>query len=207
MKRMTLLALSVLACAVSAAPKADVAKGKEIATTLCAACHAADGNSSIASYPRLAGQFPNYLEQHIRDIKDGKRKWGNSLQMQPTVAAMTDEQIRDVAAFYSQQYPKAGEVHPKENPELGAKIFRGGLAEKGIPACMSCHGPSGAGMPAGGGGVLAYPRIGGQHKDYVVTQLKAYQSGQRKNTMMEDIAKRMSEEEMNAVGNFVQGMH
>ncbi|KPN71121.1 cytochrome c [Neisseria sp. 83E34] len=209
MKRITLLALSVLACGVTAAPKADVAKGKEIAATLCSSCHATDGNSGIATYPRLAAQMPNYIEKHARDIRDGKRTWGNAEQMRvsPGISTLTDEQIRDVAAFFATQYPKAGEVHPKENPELGAKLFRGGLAEKGIPACMSCHGPNGAGMPAGGTDTLAFPRIGGQHKEYVVEQLKAYQSGVRKNAMMEDIAKRLSAEEMNAVGNFIQGLH
>ena len=207
MKRMMLLSLSALAFAASAAPQGDVAKGKEVAATVCAACHAADGNSSIANYPRLAAQFPNYIEKQVHDIKDGKRAWGNAMQMKGSVATLTDDQIRNVAAFYGKQYAKAGEVNPKENPELGAKIFRGGIADKAVPACMSCHGPSGAGMPGGGTAVLAFPRIGGQHKEYVVTQLKAYQSGQRKNAMMQDIAKRLSEEEMNAVGNFVQGLH
>lgn len=209
MKRITVLALSILACAAFAAPQADIAKGKEVAATLCVACHAADGNSGIATYPRLAAQFPKYIEKNVHEIKDGKRAWGNAEQMKvaPGIATLTDQQIRDVAAFYSTQYPKAGEVNPNENPELGAKIFRGGIAEKGVPACMSCHGPNGAGMPAGGTAILAFPRIGGQHKSYVVTQLKAYQSGQRKHAMMEEIAKRLSAEEMDAVGNFVQGLH
>lgn len=209
MKRITVLALSILACSAFAEPKADIAKGKEVAATLCVACHAADGNSGIATYPRLAAQFPQYIEKNVHEIKDGKRAWGNAEQMKvaPGIAALTDQQIRDVAAFYSTQYAKAGEVNPNEKPELGAKIFRGGIAEKGVPACMSCHGPNGAGMPAGGAAILAFPRIGGQHKAYVVTQLKAYQSGQRKHTMMEEIAKRLSAEEMDAVGNFVQGLH
>lgn len=211
MKRITLLTLSLLASTTvtAAAPKADVARGKEVAAAVCVACHAADGNSGIATYPRLAGQIPNYIEKHVRDIKDGKRKWGNAEQMRvaPGIAALTDQQIRDVSAFYSTQYGKAGEVHPKENPELGAKIFRGGLAQKGIPACMSCHGPNGAGMPAGGTEIFAMPRIAGQHKPYVLEQLKAYQNGTRKNGMMEDIAKRLSAEEMDAVANFIQGLH
>lgn len=211
MKRTTLSALSLLACTAvtAAAPGADIARGKEVAATVCVACHAADGNSGIPKYPRLAGQMPNYVEKHLRDIKDGKRKWGNAEEMRvaPGISTLTEQQIRDVSAFYSTQYGKAGEVHPKENPELGAKLFRGGLAEKGIPACMSCHGPNGAGMPAGGTNVLAFPRIGGQHKLYVVEQLKMYQNGTRKNVMMEDIAKRLSPEEMDAVGNFVQGLH
>jgi cytochrome c553 len=211
MKRITLLTLSVLAAGVvgAAQPKADVAKGKEIANNLCASCHSVDGNSGIATYPRLAAQLPNYLERQVHDIKDGKRAWGQSVAMRvsPGVSTLTNDQIRDVAAYFATQAPKPGETNPKENAELGAQIYRGGLAAKKIPACMSCHGPNGAGMPGGGSAILAFPRLGGQHKAYVVEQMKAFQSGQRKNSIMADIANRMSEEELNAVGNFIQGLH
>lgn len=211
MKRITLLTLSVLAAGVvgAAQPKADVAKGKEIANNLCASCHSVDGNSGIATYPRLAAQLPNYLERQVHDIKDGKRAWGQAAAMRvsPGVSTLTNEQIRDVAAYFATQAPKPGETNPKENAELGAQIYRGGLAAKKIPACMSCHGPNGAGMPGGGSAILAFPRLGGQHKAYVVEQMKAFQSGQRKNSIMADIANRMSEEELNAVGNFIQGLH
>ena len=211
MKRITLLTLSVLAAGVvgAAQPKADVTKGKEIANNLCASCHSVDGNSGIATYPRLAAQLPNYLERQVHDIKDGKRAWGQSVAMRvsPGVSTLTNDQIRDVAAYFATQAPKPGETNPKENAELGAQIYRGGLAAKKIPACMSCHGPNGAGMPGGGSAILAFPRLGGQHKAYVVEQMKAFQSGQRKNSIMADIANRMSEEELNAVGNFIQGLH
>ncbi len=211
MKRITLLTLSVLAAGVvgAAQPKADVAKGKEIANNLCASCHSVDGNSGIATYPRLAAQLPNYLERQVHDIKDGKRAWGQSVAMRvsPGVSTLTNDQIRDVAAYFATQAPKPGETNPKENAELGAQIYRGGLAAKKIPACMSCHGPNGAGMPGGGSAILAFPRLGGQHKAYVVEQMKAFQSGQRENSIMADIANRMSEEELNAVGNFIQGLH
>ena len=211
MKRITLLTLSVLAAGVvgAAQPKADVAKGKEIANNLCASCHSVDGNSGIATYPRLAAQLPNYLERQVHDIKDGKRGWCQSFAMRvsPGVSTLTNDQIRDVAAYFATQAPKPGETNPKENAELGAQIYRGGLAAKKIPACMSCHGPNSAGMPGGGSAILAFPRLGGQHKAYVVEQMKAFQSGQRENSIMADIANRMSEEELNAVGNFIQGLH
>ncbi len=211
MKRITLLTLSVLAAGMvgAAQPKADVAKGKEIANNLCASCHSVDGNSGIATYPRLAAQLPNYLERQVHDIKDGKRAWGQSVAMRvsPGVSTLTNDQIRDVAAYFATQAPKPGETNPKENAELGAQIYRGGLAAKKIPACMSCHGPNGAGMPGGGSAILAFPRLGDQHKAYVVEQMKAFQSGQRENSIMADIANRMSEEELNAVGNFIQGLH
>ena len=211
MKRLTLLSLAVAVSGLAAAqPKADVARGEQIANTVCAACHAADGNSGIAMYPRLAAQDAEYiiLETHL--IKDGKRTTGAAGTMMPLVQSLSDDDIRNVAAYFQKQQPKAGEANPKENPELGARIFRGGLADKKLPACMSCHGPNGAGMPGGStakDGIVAYPRLGGQHKAYVVEQLKAYQSGQRTNPIMVDIAKRMSADEMNAVANFIQGLH
>lgn len=210
MKRFTLLTLSLATGLVFAAqPTADAAKGKQIAETVCASCHAADGNSGIAMYPKLSAQHPAYIVKQTTDIKNGKRTTGAAASMAPMVAALSDQDIANVALYFSKQSPKAGEANPKQNFELGAKIFRGGLPEKHIPACMSCHGPNGAGMPGGGTDVNAYPRLGGQHPSYVVAQLKAYVAGQRKspNGMMEDIAGRMTDEEMNAVANFIQGLH
>ncbi|QEY26798.1 c-type cytochrome [Neisseria zalophi] len=207
MKRFTLFALAIAAGAVTAAPKADIAKGKEIVTNICAACHAADGNSGIAMYPKLAAQHEYYIFTQTKDIKEGKRTTGASAAMAPMVAALSDQDIRNVAAFYSTQFPKEGETNPKDNAELGTKIYRGGLAAKNIPACMSCHGPSGAGMPGGGTDIIAYPRLGGQHKAYIVEQMKAYRSGQRQNPIMVDIASRLSDDELDAVANFIQGLH
>ena len=211
MKRFTLLALAAVAGSVMAAqPKGDIAKGKEIATNICASCHAADGNSGIAMYPKLSAQFPNYIFHQTKAIKDGARTTGAAASMVPMVMGLSDQDIADVSAFYAKQFPKAGEANPKDNFELGARIFRGGLADKKLPACMSCHGPNGAGMPGGStakDGIVAYPRLGGQHKAYVVEQLKAYQNGQRTNPIMVDIAKRMSADEIDAVGNFIQGLH
>lgn len=207
MKRFTLLALALAAGAVTAAPKADVEKGKQIATTICAACHAADGNSGIAMYPKVSAQHAAYIYQQTLDIKDGKRSAGSAAVMKPMVMNLSEQDIRNVAAYYAKQQAKPGETNPKENPELGAKIYRGGLNDKKVPACMSCHGPSGAGMPGGGAEILAYPRLGGQHKAYIVAQLNAYKTGARTNAMMVDIAKRMSEEDIDAVANFIQGLH
>ena len=209
MKRTTLLTLALACGAVFAAPKADLAKGKQIAQTVCAACHAADGNSGISSYPKLSAPHATYIIKETVAIKDGKRTTGGAAAMRPMVGSLSAQDIADVAAFYATQTPKPGEANPKDNLDLGAKIFRGGLSEKKLPACMACHGPSGAGIPGSGTDVSAYPRLGGQHKDYTMTQLKAYASGQRKspNNMMEDVVKRMSEEEMNAVANFIQGLH
>lgn len=210
MKRFTLLALAALLTAGTASAaelKGDVAKGKEIATNICAACHAADGNSGIAMYPKLSAQFSNYIFHQTKDIKDGKRTTGAAVSMAPMVMGLSDQDIADVAAYYEKQFPKQGETNPKANPELGAQIFRGGLADKKVPACMACHGPSGAGIPGGGPDIVAYPRLGGQHAAYITEQLNAYKSGQRENEIMADIAKRMSDEDISAVANFIQGLH
>ena len=208
MKRLTLLAFVLAAGAVSASPKADVEKGKQVAATVCAACHAADGNSGIAMYPRLAAQHTAYIYHQTIGIRDGKRTHGSAAVMKPMVMNLSDQDILNVSAFYAKQQAKSGEANPKQNdPVLGGKIYRGGLVDKKVPACMSCHGPSGAGIPGGGTEIGAYPRLGGQHMSYVVDQMKAYKSGQRKNAIMEDIAKRLTEEELNAVSNFIQGLH
>lgn len=208
MKSLTLLTMLALSGALMAATPADLVKGKQVADTVCAACHAADGNSGIAMYPKVAAQHAEYIVQQTLDIKSGKRTTGSSAAMAPMVQSLSDDDIRHVAAFYAKQHAKAGEANPKENPEFGAKIYRSGIPEKNVPACMSCHGPTGAGMPAGGTAVVAYPRLGGQHAVYIHDQLKAYAAGGRTspNQMMEDIASRMSDEDMKAVSNFIQGL-
>ncbi len=208
MKRLTLLAAMFLAGSVYAAP-ADLAKGKQIAEQVCAACHAADGNSGIAMYPKLSAQHADFIFRETKAIKEGKRTTGSSAAMAPMVQNLSDDDIRNVAAYYAKQNPKPGESHPKQQPELGKKIYQSGIPDKRVPACMSCHSPNGAGTPGGGTAITAFPRIGGQHGSYVADQLKAYAAGQRTsaNAMMETIAKRMNEEEMKAVGNYIQGLH
>ena len=203
MKRLSLVATALLfsAWAGAAGPAANVERGKQVATTVCASCHAVDGNSGIATYPRLAGQNAFYIEQNAKLIRDGKRTTGNAKEMRDQVGAISDQDLKDAALYFSKQYPKAGEVNPKISPELGAKIFRGGIAERKVPACMSCHGPNGAGMPN------EYPRISGQHASYVETELKAYRDGVRKNAKMEKVAKMLTAEEMKAVANFIQGTY
>ena len=211
MKHTTLagLLLAVSGFTLATPPAADMTNGKRVVDTVCAACHGADGNTNIATYPRLSAQHPAYIIQQTLAIKNGNRNTGAAVTMRPQVQNLSDKDISDAAAYLNRQIPKSGEGNPKENPELGARIFRGGLPAKGLPACMSCHGPGGAGIPGNQtqkDGAVAYPRLAGQHKSYVVDQLRAYQSGQRTNSIMGDIAKRMSNEEMDAVGNFIQGL-
>ena len=208
MKRLTLAALVLAAGAAVAAPKADIAKGKEVATTICAACHAADGNSGIAMYPKLAAQHSAYIYRQTLDIKEGKRTNGSAAVMKPMVMNLSEQDILNVSAFYAKQQAKSGEANPKQNdPVLGGKIYRGGLVDKKSSCLYVLPRPQRRGIPGGGTEIGAYPRLGGQHMSYVVDQMKAYKSGQRKNAIMEDIAKRLTEEELNAVSNFIQGLH
>lgn len=209
MKRFNLLAMIAMASTVYAAKPADLTKGKAIAEQVCAACHAADGNSAITSYPKLASQHAAYIHAQTLAIKDSKRTSGGSAMMTPMVQALSEDDIRNVSAFYAKQTPKNGEANPKDNPELGEKIFRGGIPEKKVPACMACHSANGAGIIGAGTDISAYPRLGGQHSEYTVTQLKAYASGARTspNGIMETISKRLTEEEMKAVATFSQGLH
>ncbi|WP_037586639.1 c-type cytochrome [Stenoxybacter acetivorans] len=208
MKRLTLLSL-VLVSGLAAAADANLANGEKIAATICVSCHAADGNSAVAMYPKLAGQDADYIIQQTHLIKDSQRTNGAAVSMMPMVSSLSDDDIRDAAAFFRAQQPKAGEANPKDNIELGAKIYRGGLADKKVPSCLSCHGPNGAGMPAGSvakDGIIAYPRLSGQHKSYITEQLQSYQNGQRTNATMVDIAQRLNAQEIDAVANFIQGL-
>lgn len=203
MKRLTLVAALVVSTWANAAgPQADIERGKQVATNVCASCHAIDGNSGVATYPRLAGQNPFYIENNVKAIRDGKRVEGSAKEMRDSIGSISDQDVRDVALYFSKQYPKSGEVNPKLDPENeGAKIFRGGIAARKVPACMSCHGPNGAGLPN------EYPRISGQHMGYVETQLKAYRDGVRKNAKMEKVAKMLSDDEIKKVSNFIQGTY
>ena len=210
MKQIHLLAVLMLTgTALAAPPLSDSAKkGKAVVDKVCAACHGAAGNNNIEMYPRLAGQHPAYTTAQTQAIKEGKRTTGSAAAMAAMVQSLSESDIRNASAFYAAQQPQPGKANPKHDPELGKKIFRAGLPNAKIPACMSCHGPSGAGTPGGGTEVSAYPRLAGQHASYVADQLKAYAEGKRTspNGMMEDIAKRMKEDEMKAVGNYIQGL-
>lgn len=202
-----LLAVSSIAVATEAAPKkADLARGEALYVNgdaarnvmACVACHGAAGNSTITQNPKLAGQHEAYLVKQLHDFKGPQR---NNPVMTTIAKAMTDDDIRNIAAFLDAQVQKPGAAKNKETVELGKKIYRGGIAEKNVPACAACHSPTGAGIPA------QFARIGGQHQDYTDAQLKAFRSGARKNSaQMTTIAKRLSDEEIQAVADYVAGL-
>ena len=163
----------------------------------CASCHGANGQSNIATNPKLAGQHEDYLKQQLNHFKSGERV--NAI-MNTYAKMLTPEEMNDIAVYLSAQTPKAGAARDKNLVELGKNIYRAGIAGKKVPACASCHGPAGEGIP------VQYPRLAGQHQDYTVAQLNAYRDNQRKNVMMSTIAQRLSNEEIKAVADYVAGL-
>ena len=183
----------------AAAPaKPDLAKGGAISSQVCAACTTADGSRGSPANPRLQGQHPEYLVKQLTEFKSGKRK---NPVMSGMAASLSDEDVRNVAAFYASKTAKPGFAKNKDTVALGEKIYRGGIAERNVPACAACHGPTGAGIPA------QYPRIGGQHGDYVEAQMTAFRGGARANgPMMVAIAGKMNDKEIKAVSDYVAGL-
>jgi len=190
----------------AAAAKPDIAKGQKIATQVCAACHAADGNSVAPTNPRLAGQHPEYLLKQLMNFKpaDGKPAERNNVVMGGMASTLSSvDEMRDVAAYFAAQKPKPDAAKSKDLAVIGEKLYRGGNAATGVPACASCHGPNGAGIPA------LYPRISGQFAEYAEAQLRAFRSGERANDpqkMMRTVAARMSDLEIKAVSDYVAGL-
>ena len=172
----------------------------------CAACHNADGNSINSEWPSLAGQHQTYLVEQLKAFKKGKAPGGryNAL-MESQVANLTDQDIEDLAAYFASQTTKIGAV-PKEQLALGQRLYRGGDLKKGISACIACHGPQGLGNAE-----AHFPRVSGQQTQYVVNQLKAYKSGERNTSshsvIMQNIAVRMDDNDMLAIGAYVSGLH
>lgn len=201
-----LLATSFITHASTEAPaKADPAKGKVVAETICAACHGADGNSMASANPHLAGQIPQYIYKQLSNFKsvDGKPAARNNAIMAGMAAALTEEDMRNVSAWFASQKLKPESAKSEASIELGKKIWRQGDFRKGVPACAGCHGPAGAGLPA------QYPRLAGQFADYTEAQLKAFRSGERANdpeSMMRTIAAKLSDAEIKAVSDYAAGL-
>jgi cytochrome c553 len=204
---LALAAMIAAATAFAAEPlfKGDAAKGQGIVNQVCAACHAADGNSQIAANPKLAGQIPEYLYKQLTDFKAaaGKKAERENAVMAGMVANLSPDDMRNLAAYFAGQAAKPGAAKSKDLVALGQRLYRGGIASEGIAACASCHGPDGAGMPA------QYPRLSGQQAEYVSAQLKAFRSGARANDVsatMRGVAGRLSDREIDAVADYIAGL-
>ncbi len=178
------------------------AEAGQAKTTTCIACHGVDGNSANPEWPSLAGQSSAYLIKQMKAFKDGKRQ---DPLMTPMAQLLSEEDIKDLAAYYAQQVNSGLEASPSKVAE-GQRLYRGGDPLAGIAACIACHGPNGKGMAAAG-----YPALRGQHATYTANQLKAYRSGarttdQEHNRMMRDVANRLTDAQIEAVAQYVQGL-
>lgn len=188
---------SMAATPAPAKPKPDLAKG-EASFAVCAGCHAADGNSAIPGNPKLSKQHPEYLIKQLQEYKSGKR--ANAV-MQGLAAALTEDDMRNIAYWVASKPIKPGFAKDKELVALGERIYRGGVAERGITACAGCHSPNGAGMPA------QYPRLGAQHAEYTAAQLTYFRDGVRKNNLiMTQAAARLNDREIKALADYIAGL-
>jgi len=183
----------------------DLAKAKDTANQVCAACHAADGNSTAPANPKIAGQIPEYLHKQLADFKPQgtKKPARENAIMTGMVASLSEADMKGLAAYYAGQKLRPAAAADKNLAALGQKLWRGGNAASGVPACAGCHGPAGAGIPA------QYPRLAGQYADYIAAQLKAFKDGARANDpngMMRGVTVRMTDQEIRAVAEYAAGL-
>ncbi|MFM1978248.1 MAG: hypothetical protein RLZZ151_763 [Pseudomonadota bacterium] len=202
MKIQNLLAIAFVTFGLTSVAQAagNAADGEKIVTGVCASCHGADGNSLVSMYPKLAGQHPEYITKQLTNFKAGDRK--NPI-MAGMVANLSPEDMLNLGAYFGSQKAKAGAAKVNGAGSAGEKIYKGGIANLGVPACASCHGANGAGVP------VQFPRLGGQHAEYTITQMKAWRSGERANDpakMMRMVAAKLSDADIEAVADYIQGL-
>ena len=194
----TVAAQALAADAPAAASKPDLAKGQASATAVCGACHTSDGSRGSPANPILQGQHPEYLVKQLMEFKSGKR---DNPVMKGMASTLSDADMHNVSAFYSGKQAKPGFAKSRDLVALGEKIYRGGIADRNVPACSGCHSPSGAGIPS------QYPRMAGQHADYTEAQLIAFRAGVRKNSaQMSGVAQKMNDREIKAVADYIAGL-
>ncbi len=181
------------------ADKPDVVKGEASFTSACVACHGPEGNSVVPVNPKLAQQHPEYLLKQLQEFKAGKR--ANPV-MSGMAATLSEADMKNIVYWLNSRTAKPGFAKDRVLVSLGESIFRGGIADRQVPACAGCHSPNGAGIPA------QFPRLSGQHADYAVAQLTAFRDGVRKNSaQMTQVAAKMNDREIRAVADYVAGLH
>lgn len=217
MRMLPLVSLALLALSPAAFATGDAAAGK-VKSAVCAACHGADGNPSDPQYPRLAGQSERYIAQQLALFASGERNTGMAAVMAPFAQTLNAQDMRDVGAYFATQKSGAGLADDSlvaDGPyqgmkfyEVGQQLYRNGDAKRGVPACMACHGPTGAGNPG-----PAYPHIGGQMQDYTVRRLTEYKAGTTTLkdpahfNIMAQVAGPLTEQEIQALASYLQGLH
>jgi len=198
----TVIFLGSLLAVAAQAQEASVDAGRTKSAT-CAACHGVDGNSVTPDWPSLAGQHTAYIVRQLKSFKAGDRV---NVTMKPFADMLTDQDMADIAAYFAAQKPVPKGADPAL-VNLGQQIYRGGVPQRGIAACIACHGPSGDGNP-----LAAYPRVSGQHATYVARTLGEYASGARRsdvdlNQMMRNEASLLRDDEIKALASYVQGLN
>jgi cytochrome c553 len=189
--------------AAPAAGAPDLARAQQIVSQVCAACHGGEGTSPTPANPNLAGQPADYITLQLMHFKSGVRQ--NPI-MQPMAAPLSDAEMRALGAFYSQKQARPATAKNADTVALAQRIWRAGTDDAHLPACASCHGPDGAGVPKN------YPRLSGQHADYTYAQLQAFKAGQRggakdaNGAIMATIAARLTDEQMKALADYTQGL-
>ena len=184
----------------------DPAAGQARAV-VCAACHGIDGNSINPEWPSLAGQGASYMVTQLKRFQSGERE---NVLMSPQASTLSEQEILDVSAYYAAQTPKIGIAQTDQKTlNLGELIYRGGILERGIPSCIACHGPGG-----GGNEPAQFPRLAGQHAAYVILQLKSFREGfeahkihTRQNPMMNEVAAKLTDREIEAVAHYISGLY
>ncbi|CAM2890403.1 c-type cytochrome [Vibrio ordalii] len=205
MKKLALILSLLASCSVWAQGSIEAGKAK---SQTCVACHSADGNSLLTIYPKIAGQHQKYTEKQLHDLKLGMTSAGKQGRYDPVMSAMamplSDEDITDLAAYYA-SLPISANSTSEDVAVTGKALYSAGDAERGLTACIACHGPRGNGTELSG-----FPKISGQHADYIKAQLQKFRDDARNNdmnAMMRDVAKKLSDTDIEILSKYVGGLH
>ncbi|MCF7504270.1 MULTISPECIES: c-type cytochrome [Vibrio] len=205
MKKLALILSLLASCSVWAQGSIEAGKAK---SQTCVACHGADGNSLITQYPKLAGQHEKYLDKQLKELKLGMTSGGKQGRNEPVMGAMamslSEEDMADLAAYYA-SLPISSNSTPENVVDEGKVLYTAGDAERGVTACTACHGPRGNGTELSG-----FPKISGQHADYIKAQLEKFRDGSRNNdmnAMMRDVAKKLTDADIDTLSKYVGGLH
>ncbi len=192
-----ILSSSLTVAAENSLNEFDLAAMKKIVNGLCIACHAVDGNSQLSINPKIASQHSAYLTKQLMNFKSGLR---NNAVMAGMVSNLSDKDMENLGIYFSEQKLKLSKAKSNGKGSEGEKIFRAGIKEKGVPACASCHGPSGHGIPD------LYPRLNAQHSEYTLSQLNSFRLEGRPSEIMQKISQKLTEKEMESVSDYIQGL-
>ncbi|MDE1238774.1 c-type cytochrome [Vibrio aestuarianus] len=205
MKKLALILSLLASCSVWAQGSIEAGKAK---SQTCVACHGADGNSLITTYPKLAGQHAKYMEKQLIELRLGMTSGGKQGRYDPVMSGMamplSDEDISDLSAYFA-SLPISANSTPEDVVKTGKALYSGGDAERGLTACIACHGPRGNGTELSG-----FPKISGQHADYIKAQLQKFREGSRNNDMngmMQDVAKNLTDADIEILSKYVGGLH